>query len=176
MIGVLCPVSYRHGQRTVSYSYGTRTSSVLTGLRSSKFALPVIYPKGRFDGCCGSLTNTYYYYYYYYCCSLGRYTVGSGACTAVRMALYGATSIARVVPGHAVAGQNGGRSLKGKGAMATLVRPVAWTKACAWKPAGACYGVDGGHSWDDENSTVRSKYATTVDYILLYLRVPGQLL
>lgn len=76
------------------------------------------------------------------------------------MALYGATSIARVVPGeHAAADKNGDRFLKERGAMATLVRPMPWTKACAWKPAGASYGVDGGgRDWDDENSTVRSTY------------------
>lgn len=71
------------------------------------------------------------------------------------MALYGATSIARVVPGHAIADKNGNLFPKRKGAMATLIRPMPWTKACAWKPAGACHGVNGGHDWDDENSTVR---------------------
>lgn len=72
------------------------------------------------------------------------------------MTLYGATSIARVVPGHVAAGNDGGRFLKGKGAMETLLRPAAWTKTCASKPAGGYLDFDG-HDWDDEHSTVRSK-------------------
>eukprot|EP00904_Undaria_pinnatifida_P003608 jgi/Undpi1/13248/HiC_scaffold_8.g02910.m1 len=37
--------------------------------------------------------------------------------------------------------------------METLLRPAAWTKTCASKPAGGYLDFDG-HDWDDEHSTV----------------------
>lgn len=70
------------------------------------------------------------------------------------MSLYGPTSVAR-----ALQSEHGGnvddKFLEKKGVLGTLLRPPAWTRACAWKPGGACSRASEGDGLDNgRNSTV----------------------
>lgn len=72
------------------------------------------------------------------------------------MAIYGATTVVRALLSEHTnnedrflinnTGNNGDRVNR------IRLRPKAWTNACAWKPAGTCFGAD---DWDNETCTVR---------------------
>lgn len=69
------------------------------------------------------------------------------------MALYGPSSIARVLPEHG----RDARFLKRKGIVGGLLSPPAWTRAYAWKPAASCCRDAKGDGWESNKSLMVSR-------------------